>query len=411
MKTTGGPWRAAAVARAFVWLLLPAVAAGTQLPPAIEADRHLVRAERAIEGQDYIGAKAAMDEILELRAEHDLEVPEQFFFRYAEVLERLGQYDEALEYVTEYLALAGQDGEYYREALELFNDAEKAAAAEEAARRRAEAAAEAAARRRAEVAAEVARRNAAVESQLAAGVFRDCDECPEMMPIAAGTFRMGCVSGRDCLYDEQPVHAVTIVRPFALSKYEVTFEEYERFTEATDRDRPDDEGWGRGRRPVIWVSWNDAQAYVSWLSSETGVRYRLPSESEWEYAARAGTATAYSWGNEIGVNRANCDGCGSRWDDEMTAPVGSFAANAWGLHDMHGNVWEWVEDCWHDSYAGAPGDGSAWTSGGDCGERGSRGGSWFSGPWFLRAAIRLSPDASYRDNDKGFRVARTLGAP
>ena len=411
MKMTGNLRGADTLTGAFLWLLLPAVAAGTQLPPAIEADRHLVRAERAIEEQDYIGAKAAMDEILELRAEHDLEVPEQFFFRYAEVLERLGQYDEALEYVTEYLALAGQDGEHYREALELFNDAEEAAAEVEAARRRAEAAAEAAARRRAEVAAEVARRNAAVEPQLAAGVFRDCDECPEMMPIAAGTFRMGCVSGRDCEDDEHPVHTVTIARPFALSKYEVTFEEYERFTEATDRDRPDDEGWGRGRRPVINVSWHDAQAYVAWLSSETGARYRLPSEAEWEYVARAGSQTTYSWGNELGNNRANCARCGSRWDNRMTAPVGSFGANAWGLHDMHGNVWEWVEDCWHDSYGGAPADGSAWTSGGECGGRVLRGGSWDDHPGDLRAAYRARPSAGYRGKEVGFRVARTLGAP
>ena len=411
MKMTGNVRGTDTLTRAFLWLLLPAMAAGTQLPPAIEADRHLVRAERAIEEQDFIGAKAAMDAILELRAQHDLEVPEQFFFRYAEVLERLGQYDEALEYVTEYLALAGQDGEYYREALELFNDAEETAAALEAARR-VEAAAAAAARRRAEAEAqrraEAERLNAVHAERLTAGAFRDCDGCPEMMPLPAGTFRMGCVSGRDCYDDEQPVHTVTIVRPFALSKYEVTFEEYERFTEATDRDRPDDEGWGRGRRPVINVSWDDAQAYVAWLSSETGARYRLPSEAEWEYSARAGTATAYSWGNDIGNHRANCDGCGSRWDNEMTAPVGSFGANAWGLHDLHGNVWEWVEDCWHYSYAGAPADGSAWTSGGECGGRVLRGGSWFNFPWYLRAAIRIWLNAGIRSYNVGFRVARTL---
>ena len=177
-------------------------------------------------------------------------------------------------------------------------------------------------------------------------VFRDCDGCPEMVVIPAGTFRMGCEAGRECVSREQPVHAVTIGRPFALSKYEVTFEEYDRFTYP---NRVNDRGWGRGRRPVINVSWNDAQEYVAWLSSEAGAQYRLPSEAEWEYAARAGTATAYSWGSQVGSNRANCDGCGSRWDNEMTAPVGSFGANAWGLHDMHGNVWEWVQDCWHDS--------------------------------------------------------------
>ena len=219
---------------------------------------------------------------------------------------------------------------------------------------------------------------------------------------------MGCVSGRDCDDDELPVHPVTISRPFALSRHEVTFDEYDRFAAATGRVLPDDEGWGRGHRPVLNLSWEDAQAYVSWLSSETGVRYRLPSEAEWEYAARAGTETAYSWGNEIGSNRANCYRCGSQWDDEMTAPVGSFGANAWGLHDMHGNVWEWVEDCWHDSYAGAPADGSAWTVGGDCGRRVLRGGSSSSGSLSLHAAVRGGRDAGSRARTFGFRVARTL---
>ena len=141
---------------------------------------------------------------------------------------------------------------------------------------------------------------------------------------------------------------------------------------------------------MINVSWEDAEAYVAWLSRETGEAYRLPSESEWEYAARAGTTTRYTWGQDIGRNRANCGDCGSRWDGDRTAPVGSFAANGWGLHDMHGNVWEWVADCWHENYARAPRDGSAWTSGGNCGRRVLRGGSWFLSPAFLRSAIATS---------------------
>ncbi len=116
---------------------------------------------------------------------------------------------------------------------------------------------------------------------------------------------------------------------------------------------------------MINVSWTDAVAYTEWLSAQLGERYRLPSEAEWEYASRAGSTKKYSWGNEIGRNRANCDGCGSQWDNRMTAPVGSFSPNAWGLHDMHGNVWEWVQDCWNSRYQGAPADGSAWESG-DC---------------------------------------------
>ena len=229
---------------------------------------------------------------------------------------------------------------------------------------------------------------------------------PEMVVIPGGRFRMGCVSGRGCNDDERPVHEVR-VESFEISKYEVTFEEYDRFTNATGRERADDEGWGRGRRPVINVSWRDAVAYVKWLSARTGKRYRLPTEAEWEYAARAGTETAYSWGNEIGRNRANCRGCGSQWDFEKTAPVGSFSPNAWGLHDMHGNVWERVQDCWNDSYQGAPTNGSAWERG-DCSLRVLRGGSWVYPPRSLRAATRSWNYSGERNYYYGFRVARTL---
>ena len=233
---------------------------------------------------------------------------------------------------------------------------------------------------------------------------------PAMVVVPAGTFRMGCVSGRSCQRDERPVREVRVAS-FVLSKYEVTFEEYDRFAAATGRSLPDDEGWGRGRRPVINVSWNDAAAYAAWLSDQTGARYRLPSEAEWEYAARAGTTTAYGWGNEIGYNRAHCDGCGSRRDGGQTVPAGSFDPNSWGLHDMAGNVWEWVADCWHDSYAGAPRDGTAWTGGGDCRRRVLRGGSWINHPVNLRSANRVGIAAGLRLVSSGFRVARTLAAP
>ena len=239
-------------------------------------------------------------------------------------------------------------------------------------------------------------------------VFRDCEDCPEMVVVPAGSFRMGCVSGQDYCYDDEfPVHEVRVAS-FALGRYEVLFEEYDRFVAATGRESPGDRGWGRGGRPVINVSWEDATAYAEWLSAKTGERYRLPSESEWEYAARAGTTTAYSWGPDIGQNRANCRGCGSRWDGEQTAPAGSFAANAWGLHDMHGNLWEWVEDCWHDSYARAPADSSAWTHGGHCGRRVLRGGSWYNDPRDLRSAYRLWYGVEVRLGRVGFRLARTL---
>ena len=250
-------------------------------------------------------------------------------------------------------------------------------------------------------------------SRAPGGAFRDAlrsgGDSPEMVVIPAGRFRMGCVSGLDCLDDEKPVHEVSIPQAFALSKREVTFSQWDACAAAGGCGgyRPDDRGWGRGNRPVIYVSWEDAQSYASWLSRETGEDYRLPSEAEWEYAARAGSATKYSWGNEIGSNRANCDGCGSQWDDEQTAPVGSFSPNAFGLYDMHGNVWEWVEDCWNASYSGAASNGTA-RRGGDCAKRVLRGGSWIYLPGSLRAALRSGDSAGIRFSILGFRVARTL---
>ena len=227
-----------------------------------------------------------------------------------------------------------------------------------------------------------------------------------MVVVREGRFRMGSTSGDD---DERPVHEVTIARPFAVGVYEVTFAEWDACVSdgGCGGYRPDDAGWGRGKRPVINVSWDDAQAYVRWLSGETGEAYRLLSESEWEHVARAGTTTRYWWGDEIGRNRANCDGCGSRWDNRQTAPVGSFPANPFGLYDVHGNVWEWVEDCWNGSYRGVPADGSAWESG-ECGRRVLRGGSWLNYPRYLRSALRYRNSADFRFYIIGFRVARTL---
>ena len=237
--------------------------------------------------------------------------------------------------------------------------------------------------------------------------FRDCPTCPEMVVVPAGSFRMGCGSGQDCRDNEKPVHRVTIAAPFAVGKYEVTFDEWDACVAdgGCDGYRPDDAGWGRGNRPVINVSWNEVQTYAMWLSEKTGKTYRLLSEAEWEYMARAGSETAYSWGDEIGRNRANCDGCGSRWDDERTAPVGMFAGNGFGLHDVHGNVWERVQDCWNETYAGAPADGSAWEQG-DCNLRVVRGGSWYNEPWDLRSATRSLSD--HKNRLIGFRVARSL---
>ena len=247
-------------------------------------------------------------------------------------------------------------------------------------------------------------------------VFRDCRDRPEMVVVPSGSFMMGSPSseeGRDD--DEGPVHRVRIPRPFAVGKHEVTFAEWDACVRGGGCGgyRPDDRGWGRGRRPVIEVIWNDAKSYVRWLIGKTGKRYRLLSESEWEYAARAGTRTPFHTGRTISTDQANYSGnytYGSGRKGvyrKKTVPVGSFDANGFGLHDMHGNVWEWVEDCWNGSYAGAPSDGRAWESG-SCGRRVSRGGSWYNSPWYLRSADRSRVDSGVRISYNGFRVARTL---
>ena len=225
---------------------------------------------------------------------------------------------------------------------------------------------------------------------------------PVMVVLPCGGFLMGSGSTAH----EGPPHPVAI-RSFGLSKMEISFEEYDAFAEATGRSKPSDEGWGRGKQPVVNVNWDDAEAYAAWLSQETGTRYRLPSEAEWEYAARAGSSDEYAWGYDIGYNKANCDGCGSQWDNHQPAPVGSFPANAFGLHDMHGNVWEWVQDCYRDSYAGAPADGAAQTVC-DSPSKVFRGGSWFAVPSWLRSAHRSWTDPNAQRRNGGFRVAQDL---
>lgn len=247
-------------------------------------------------------------------------------------------------------------------------------------------------------------------------LFRDCPDCPEMVVVPAGSFTMGSPAGeasRDA--DEGPQHEVRIERPFALGRFEVTFAEWDACVAAGGcaGHVPDDQGWGRDTRPVVDVSWDDAQAYLRWLGEKTGQEYRLPSEAEWEYAARAGTATTFSTGATITTDQANFNGNrtygGSRKGvfREQTLPVGSFAANPFGLHDMHGNVYEWVEDCSNAGYDGAPADGNAWTEG-DCSRRVFRGGSWGDRPAAVRSAVRETGNADLRMAIIGLRVARTL---
>ena len=243
--------------------------------------------------------------------------------------------------------------------------------------------------------------------------LKDGTQGPEMVVIPAGNYQMGAVHGGGDS-DEKPVHRVTISRPFAIGRYEVTFEEYDRFCEYTGREKPKDgrryfpfSNWGRGRRPVFNVTWDDAVAYALWLSEQTGYYYRLPSESEWEYAAGGGSEDRYWWGFNVGENRANCKGCGSQWDGKKTAPVGSFPPNRFGLYDTAGNVWEWCRDRWHESYDAAPTDGTAWEWGEDP-RRVQRGGSFGSKPRYVRTSARGRGKPTERFVYLGFRVVREL---
>ncbi|SUS04851.1 putative Serine threonine-protein kinase pkn1 [Candidatus Defluviicoccus seviourii] len=241
-------------------------------------------------------------------------------------------------------------------------------------------------------------------------VFRDIEApwCPEMVVIPAGTFLMGSPESEEGRTDaEGPQHTVTIGRRFAIGRFPVMFDEYDHFCALTKREKPKDEGWGRGKRPVINVSWFDAVAYCEWLAKETGQPYRLPSESEREYACRAGTTTRYWWGDAITPKNANY----AESKLGKTTEVGAYPANPWGLYDINGNVCEWVADVWHDSYQRAPADGSAWTDGegkDSSPYRVLRGGFWYRTPEGWASAVRYCGSPDSRGPDGGFRVARTL---
>jgi formylglycine-generating enzyme required for sulfatase activity len=277
--------------------------------------------------------------------------------------------------------------------------------------------------------------------------FRDCTDCPQMVVIPAGAYVMGSPDNEDGRYDtEGPQHRVDIPRAFALSLYHVTRDDYGTFVRDTKRSSTAGCGVWLGSRwatdpskdwrnpgftqtehdPVVCVSWDDAQAYVQWLNKRARREnrhrgpYRLPTEAEWEYAARSGVAASTAWGEaaagcrsangaDLAAKRVNPTWTVAPCDDgyAQTSPVGSFAPNAFGLYDMAGNAWQWLQDCWHESYLGAPADGTAWTSG-ECGRRVDRGGSWYDQPRSLRTAVRYGVAPDTRDYNLGFRVARDL---
>jgi formylglycine-generating enzyme required for sulfatase activity len=253
---------------------------------------------------------------------------------------------------------------------------------------------------------------AAAERALKPGdSFRECSNdtfCPEMIVVPAGGFIMGSPDTEHGRFpNESPPHRVTIARPFAVSKFDVTFDDWDACVSVGGCPDIHDSNYGRETKPLINASWTRAQNYVAWLSWMTGKPYHLLTEAEWEYVARAGSTAAYSWGDDVGTGHANCIGCGSKWDKVETSPVGSFPPNAFGLYDMAGDVWQWVQECDHPNYNHAPADGSAWT-GGDCNEHVARGGSWLAKPEHLRSAVRNAYPTDDQHSDLGFRVARVL---
>jgi len=236
-------------------------------------------------------------------------------------------------------------------------------------------------------------------------IFRDCRNCPELVVIPAGLYMMGSNNKRKT---ERPAHRVSIKKRFAIGRYEVTFKEW--LTCVDERGclhKPDDHNWGRTGRPVINVTWDQAQTYIRWLNKKTGNTYRLPSESEWEYVHRAGTTTRFWWGNDVGVNKANCKDCKSKWSALSSAPVGSFDANPFGVYDTTGNVFEWVEDCWNANHEGAPKNIQARKTG-DCSYRVIRGGSFYYFNKVSRASYRAKNPPGVKSYWLGFRVLREL---
>ena len=378
------------------------VGAALDLPDDIKADLYLLEAKKALGKGDKAAAIRLFGKIQSLR----VEPPVEFLYFFGKVLVEHGAESDDLkmvrkgaELLKQFVINVGKSSEHYISTLELLSGAES---------------------RITEISLRLKQEQKRKECEeklpkpKPEKVFRDCPDCPEMVVVPAGSFMIGSPEHEAGRHDsEGPRRCVTIDKPFAVGKYEVTFDEWDACVNSRGCRgyRPKDAGWGRGRRPVIGISWDDAQAYVRWLSRKTGKKYRLLSEAEWEYAARGVTTTRYSWGNAIGRNLANCDGCDSRWDNRQTAPAGSFPANPFGLHDVHGNLREWVEDCWNGSYSGAPSDGRAWTSG-DCEGHVQRDGSWFDEPWSLRSAQRYAERYGDRLGSRlsviGFRVARTL---
>ncbi|QOL48530.1 formylglycine-generating enzyme family protein [Massilia litorea] len=234
--------------------------------------------------------------------------------------------------------------------------------------------------------------------------IRDCPYCPVLVSLPPASYTMGNNASDP---SEKPAHPVAITTPFAIGKYEVTVQQWNACVSGGGCPKVAQPANTGPAAPMRDLSWDDAQQYVKWLAAATGKPYRLPSEAEWEYAARGGTDTPYWWGAQMATGKANCKECGPPWSSDAPANVGSFAANPWGLHDTSGSVWEWVSDCWHNNFKDAPANGRTWEEP-NCTVRVIRGGSWREGAPYMVVSTRFKYDASVRQLQNGFRVARSL---
>jgi formylglycine-generating enzyme required for sulfatase activity len=365
------------------------VANAWALPPQVEADALALDAMSQMKRSDYAGAVVNFAKIEKLK----VRVPATFNYHYGVALAGANQWVQAQKKLERYLTQAGAGGKFYKEALAKYNEVKPRAAFQKAE-----------AKRLASLLAQAAKDRAKFDADVASGAiqttFRDCEDCPVMVVIPLGSFDMGSTNGAS---DEKPQHRVAIAQAFALGKTEVTQGQWK----AIMGSNPSDFQHCGDNCPVENVSWNDAQEFIRKLNAQTGKQYRLPSEAEWEYACRAGQQTAYCGSDDIGSVAwygAYDNPVGN--SAESTNPVASRQANAWGLYDMSGNVWEWVEDSYHESYNGAPADGSAWQGNGA--ERMQRGGSWVNWPQVARAASRSRGEPADRSGYYGFRLARML---
>ena len=367
-------------------------AAPAQTPgPAAPAQSDLLRSKVvvALAEQRYDAVLEGMTTYRTLESE-GVAIPVSLLFAESEAALALRDWLRAYTALGEYLARADATDPLYSDALRRFTGVETKAL-------------EVAEGRDREMQLAAAAELKSLDEQRKADAARFVDALfADLVVVPAGKFRMGDVSGKGDA-DERPLRSVSIAA-FRLGRHEVTFAQFDRFCAATGRKLPDDNGWGREQRPVINVSWDDAIAFITWLNEQGGHVFRLPSEAEWEYAARGARASDYWWGTEFSPEYANARSTGGRDQWSGTAPVGQFPANPFGLSDMNGNVREWVQDCWHPDYSGAPVDGQAWLTG-ECSRRVVRGGAWNMDGASLRSSDREWDDRNFGFTDRGFRVA------